>query len=319
MPTTINKSTNTSTLHTTVQNYYDGKLLMEMEKQLVFYQGGQKKTLPKGNGKIVEFWRYEPFSAVTTPLTEGTVPDGQTLSMEKVTATVRAYGGYVATTDLLEMTGVNTQTNQLVHLMAKQGALSIDHLVRNTITGGSNAMYCGGGTGRSDVAATDVLTLDEIRRAVRKLEKAGAPKFNRGGKGYYKAIIGSDAKFSLMGDPLWEDKAKYQQAEQIENGEIGKLFGVIFIESSEVPVYAQAGADSADVGVCVIFGEDAYGVVDLGVVGASPVRTIVKPLGSAGTADPLDQMATVGWKVDGFAAVILNQDWLIRLEHAIED
>ena len=164
----------------------------------------------------------------------------------------------------------------------------------------------------------DKLTVEDIRRAVRKLEKAGAPKFNRNGKGYYKCIIGSDAKFSLLGDALWEDKGKYQQAEQIENGEIGKLFGVIFIESSEAPVYAKAGASAADVGAALVFGEDAYGVVDLGVVGASPVRTIVKPLGSAGTADPLDQMATIGWKVDGFAAVILNQNWLVRVEHAIE-
>ena len=179
-------------------------------------------------------------------------------------------------------------------------------------------MYCGKKAARDAVTAADKLTVEDIRRAVRKLEKAGAPKFNRNGKGYYKCIIGSDAKFSLLGDALWEDKGKYQQAEQIENGEIGKLFGVIFIESSEAPVYAKAGASEADVGAALVFGEDAYGVVDLGVVGASPVRTIVKPLGSAGTADPLDQMATIGWKVDGFAAVILNQNWLVRVEHAIE-
>ena len=219
---------------------------------------------------------------------------------------------------MLDLTGVNTQTNQLVHLMAKQGALSVDHIVRDVICAGTNVLYMGGKSARSALTSTDVLTLDDIRRAVRMLEKAGAPKFNRGGKGYYKAIIGSDAKFSLMGDPLWEDKAKYQQAEQIENGEIGKLFGVIFIESSETPVYTGAGAGSIDVGAALIFGEDAYGVVDLGIVGASPVRTIVKPLGSAGTADPLDQLATVGWKVEGFAAAILNQNWLVRLEHAIE-
>ncbi len=315
---TLNTTSNQN-LHTTVQNYYDGKLLMEMEKRLVFYQGGQRKSLPKGSGRVVEFWRYEPFSAVTTPLSEGVVPEGQTLSMEKITATVQSYGGYVATTDVLDMTGINTQTNQLVHLMAKQGALSIDHLVRDAICAGTNVRYVGGRASRSAVTATDVLTVEEIRRAVRALEKAGAPKFNRGGKGYYKAIVGSDAKFSLMGDSLWEDKAKYQQAEQIENGEIGKLFGVIFVESSEAKVFEKAGASSADVGATLIFGEDAYGVVDLGQVGASPVRTIVKPLGSAGSADPLDQKATVGWKVDGFTAAILNQDWIMRIEHAIED
>ena len=311
-------TTSTSTLHTTLQNYYDGKLLMEMEKRLVFYQGGQRKSLPKGNGKVVEFWRYQPFAAITTPLTEGVVPDSQALVMENVTATVASYGGYVATTDLLDMTGVNTQTNQLVHLMAKQGALSIDHIVRDVIADGDTVQYCGDAEDRDEVAAADVLTVDDIRKAVRTLEKNGAPKFNRGGKGYYKCIIGSDAKYSLMGDSLWEDKAVYQQAEQIENGEIGKLFGVIFIESSEAPVFEGEGASEIDVGGALIFGEDAYGVVDLGTVGASPVRTIIKPLGSAGSADPLDQLATVGWKVDGFAAVILNEDWIVRIEHAIE-
>ena len=153
---------------------------------------------------------------------------------------------------------------------------------------------------------------------MRTLEKNGAPKFNRGGKGYYKAIVGSDAKYSLQSDSLWEEKGKYQQAEQIENGEIGKLFGVIFIESSEAKVFSQAGASQADVGATLVFGEDAYGVVDLGAVGDSPVRSIIKPLGSAGSSDPLDQIATVGWKVEGFAATILNQDWIVRIEHGIE-
>ena len=315
----MNHNTSASAqLHTTVQNYYDGKLLMEMEKRLVFYKNGQRRTLPTGNGKTVEFWRYTPFAPVTTPLVEGVVPGGQTLSMQKVTAGVAPYGGYVATTDMLDLTGINTQTNQLVSLMARQGALSVDHIVRNALNAGTNAQYAGAKTARSAIGETEVLSVEEIRRAVRTLEKNGAPRFSRGGKGYYKAIIGPDAKFSLQSDPLWEDKAKYQQAEQIENGEIGKLFGVIFIESSEAPMFAGAGAGGKDVGAAFVFGEDAYGVVDLGAVGASPVRTIVKSLGSAGSADPLDQTATVGWKVDGFTAVILNQLWLVRIEHVIE-
>ena len=103
-------------------------------------------------------------------------------------------------------------------------------MVRDVIFGGTNAMYCGKKAARDAVTAADKLTVEDIRRAVRKLEKAGAPKFNRNGKGYYKCIIGSDAKFSLLGDALWEDKGKYQQAEQIENGEIGK----VEIESNQI-------------------------------------------------------------------------------------
>ena len=311
-------TTSTTGLHVTLQNYYDGKLLMEMEKRLVFYQNGQRKALPKHSGRAVEFWRYKPFDAVTTALTEGVIPNSQTLSMEKVVCNVASYGGYVATTDVLSLTGVNTQTNNLVNLMAKQGALSIDHIVRDAGSAGTQVQYAGSAANRGAISATHKLTIADIRKAVRTLEKNGAPKFNRGGKGYYKAIVGSDAKYSLQSDSLWEEKGKYQQAEQIENGEIGKLFGVIFIESSEAKVFSQAGASQADVGATLVFGEDAYGVVDLGAVGDSPVRSIIKPLGSAGSSDPLDQIATVGWKVEGFAATILNQDWIVRIEHGIE-
>ena len=311
-------TTSTTGLHVTLQNYYDGKLLMEMEKRLVFYQNGQRKALPKHSGRAVEFWRYKPFDAVTTALTEGVIPNSQTLSMEKVVCNVASYGGYVATTDVLSLTGVNTQTNNLVNLMAKQGALSIDHIVRDVVSAGTQVQYAGSAANRTAISATHKLTIADIRKAVRTLEKNGAPKFNRGGKGYYKAIVGSDAKYSLQSDSLWEEKGKYQQAEQIENGEIGKLFGVIFIESSEAKVFSQAGASQADVGATLVFGEDAYGVVDLGAVGDSPVRSIIKPLGSAGSSDPLDQIATVGWKVEGFAATILNQDWIVRIEHGIE-
>jgi len=49
------------------------------------------------------------------------------------------------------------------------------------------------------------------------------------------------------------------------------------------------------------------------------LRTIVKPKGSAGTADPLDQISTVGWKVDGFAAKILQPLWMVRIEHAVTE
>lgn len=158
-------TTSTTGLHVTLQNYYDGKLLMEMEKRLVFYQNGQRKALPKHSGRAVEFWRYKPFDAVTTALTEGVIPNSQTLSMEKVVCNVASYGGYVATTDVLSLTGVNTQTNNLVNLMAKQGALSIDHIVRDAVSAGTQVQYAGSAANRGAISATHKLTIADIRKA----------------------------------------------------------------------------------------------------------------------------------------------------------
>jgi len=70
-----------------------------------------------------------------------------------------------------------------------------------------------------------------------------------------------------------------------------------------------------DVHATLVFGADAYGVVD--VDGEGCLQTIVKPCGSGGAADPLDQRATVGAKVAAYTAKILNNLWIVRVEHAV--
>jgi len=42
----------------------------------------------------------------------------------------------------------------------------------------------------------------------------------------------------------------------------------------------------------IVIGKDAYGIPD--IAGSSKPGSIVKPLGSAGTADPLNQQSSVG-------------------------
>lgn len=58
-----------------------------------------------------------------------------------------------------------------------------------------------------------------------------------------------------------------------------------------------------------LLGQEAYGVVRLG---AKEAEFIVKPLGASGTADPLNQRGTVGYKYP-FATRILNDNWITRI------
>ena len=74
-------------------------------------------------------------------------------------------------------------------------------------------------------------------------------------------------------------------------------------------------SDGSAVASTVVFGRNAYGCVD--VEGNGNVHTLVKPAGSGGSSDPLDQITTVGWKVAGFAAKVLQPTWLLRIEHGI--
>ncbi len=47
------------------------------------------------------------------------------------------------------------------------------------------------------------------------------------------------------------------------------------------------------------------------------METIIKPRGSAGTTDPLDQRCTVGAKVAAYTAKVLNPLWLVKIEHCV--
>ena len=70
-----------------------------------------------------------------------------------------------------------------------------------------------------------------------------------------------------------------------------------------------------DVHATLVFGADAYGIID--VDGEGCLQTIVKPVGSGGASDPLDQRATVGAKVAAYTAKILNNLWIVRIEHGV--
>lgn len=305
--------TSTSGLSDSMQTYYDKKLLLTAKPNLVHQMYGQKVILPKNSGKSIQFRKWTPFAALTTPLVEGTVPNGQSLAMTSVTAEIKQYGGYVAVSDLLDMTALDPVINDSVELMGDQGGLSIDTLVREELSKVANVQYANGKTQRSELDATCKLTVDEVRKAVRTLKKNKAPQFIRGGKGHYIAIVSPETTYDLQSDALWQDVSKYSAAEQIFQGEIGKLFGVVFVETSEAKVFTgDEGVSGKPVASTLVFGKNAYGVVDLE---AENLRSIIKPKGSAGTSDPLDQISTIGWKVNGFAAKVLQPLWIVRIEH----
>ena len=72
----------------------------------------------------------------------------------------------------------------------------------------------------------------------------------------------------------------------------------------------EAGAKGRDVYATLIFGDNAYGVTEIAGGG---LQHIVKQLGSAGSADPLDQRGTAGWKATR-ASKRLVEEYMVRIE-----
>ena len=308
--------TTTSGLSATMQSYYDRKMLEYAKTQFVFANYAQKRSIPKNNGKTVQFRRWTLFTAdpTTQTLTEGTTPTAQNLAMSAITATVKQYGAYVEVSDLLDLTAIDNVISDSSELLGEQLGNVLDMIVRDAMSATTNIQYAGGQASDDNITATQKLTVGEIRKAVRTLKKAKARKFTRkGGKPHYICIVDPDAVYDLQSDSLWQDVSKYSNAEQIYDGELGKMFGVVFIETTNAKIVN----NSASYGVhqSFVFGSDSYGVVD--VAGQGAIKAIVKPHGSSGTADPLAQRATVGAKVTAFTACVLNADWLVSIHHGV--
>jgi N4-gp56 family major capsid protein len=308
--------TSTSTLSPTVKTYYDKRLLEEAKATMPFHEFGAKKVVPKNSGKTVQFRRFQKFPVTGTALTEGTIPDGMAINIDEVTATVAGYGAYAATSELLDMTALDPIITELAPRLGENGGMNITKATTNVIFNGTSVMYAGGRSSRATLVSGDALTLDDIKKAVTILKKDDAPRIRRGGREYYVAFIHPSAVYEIWSDSEWIDVHKYAASENIFTGEVGRMYGVIFIESTTVPVVRNAD-DTLNIAQTLIVGRDAYAVIDvLGGKGSNPnqISTVVKPRGSSGIADPLDQIATVGWKVDAFACAILNQDFMIRIE-----
>jgi N4-gp56 family major capsid protein len=298
----------TLTLPNEVKTFYDRTLLDRAVPMFVHGQFGQIRPLPKGIGKTIEFRRFSNLTAATTPLTEGTTPAGTNLTVTIVTATVAQYGDFVTGSDMLELTAIDPILTETSMVQGDQAGDTIDQIVREVVVAGTNLQYAAGRASRVTVTATDTMKVAEIRKAVRTLKRANARRF---ADGYYVAIVHPDASFDLMGDTDWVQASVYAGSTQIFDGEIGRIHGVRFVESTNAKKYAGAGAAGVDVFGAMFFGQNAYGIVPLEGMN---LQSIFKPVGSSGAADPLNQRWSMGWKV-GFAAKILNDLFMLRLEH----
>ena len=307
----------TTTLSAEMKTFYDMRLIDEASPMLVHEQFGQKRPIPQGGGKTVNFRRFSPLAKATTALTEGVTPSGSSLSVSSISAIVAQYGDYVVQSDVLELTAVDNTILETTKLLGRQAGLTMDTIVRNALLLGTNKSYApkyvadtNGNlevTKTADLDTSAKLTVDVVQRVVAKLRAQNAPTIG----GDYVCIIHPYVAYDLMRDPEWIDAHKYATPENLYTGEIGKMAGVRFVQSTEAKIDKGGSDNPSGLAVfhCLFIGDGAYGVTE---VTGGGLQTIVKQKGSSGTADPLDQRSSVGWK--GLkAAKILVDNYLVDL------
>ncbi|MFA7287053.1 MAG: N4-gp56 family major capsid protein [Patescibacteria group bacterium] len=307
-----------------VNNFYDRNMLERALPLLIHTKFGQVRDIPKNESDVIKFRRYGNLTAATTALSEGITPAGSQLSVTDVTATVLQYGDYVTLTDKLQMTTLDPVLMETSDLLGDQSGDTIDQLCRDVIVAGTTVQYASTAVSRVTVSAAMKMSLDETKEAVRTLKNAKAkkvtnmvmPQVNIATQPIQASYIGichPNTTYDLKVATGWKSVETYANKADVMPGEVGSLDEVRFLETTNAKVFTGAGASGVDVYATLIIAANAYGVTR---VSGEALKNIVKPLGSAGSADPLDQRSTSGWKAT-FVAKILNETWIVRIEHGV--
>lgn len=315
---------------------YDKIRLTTVPNNTQWDKYSQKRFVPSGTGARQTFvYRWKNLAPATTSITEGITPGGSTATREKVQMRVEQFGDYMEYTDQLDLFDVMNIKTEFLDLQNVQAATTIDIIYRDGIVGGTNVVFANGAADRAAVvtaaglSANDGLPTEaDYAKAALRLRKAKAKKINSSMSANKNvSTAGSRSSYPVLIDPNRTDDLRYARnadgtlfypnflsIEQYPNQaaageyEVGRMGDACFIETDEA---ALDDTGALDVYLDIMFGKDAYATVS--VQGKGGIETIIKPLGSSGTADPLNQRGTIGWKCMA-GSKILNNTYMVRVE-----
>lgn len=298
--------------------FYIQTFLRVATPKLVHKQLGQlNQDIGKGMGGYgtgVVYWtKFTNLATVSAGQGEGVPTTAVGLSAVNVTGSTAQYDNAVTVSDLLVYTSFGDIMKIAMEKLGENSGKSIDLLVRNTL---ANALTTQNATGvaaaaQTTIPATGTLSITEIRRAGRTLARNDAPDIG----GYWVAVVHPDAVYDLRADSStggWIDSNKYDNSGALFSGEIGKLLGVRFLETTNAYVTSTSSVTgSATIYQTQVMGREAYGVTNL-----QNLQTFIHGFGSGGVSDPTNKIATAGWKTT-FGSTVLNSAFGVNINHVV--
>lgn len=375
-----------------MKEFYSQYLIKDVGPNLIHAQFLETEKLPRNHGRTIEWRKWTNFSKKTTALTEGVTPEPSKISANPIRAELNQYGDWSLLTDLVQLQTIDNTLVEFTEKHSENAKLTLDTITREAmISGATNFAYAG--SAESIPEMTSAITPNDVARLTAYLRQNNAPTFD----GAYVMIIHPYIAYDLMTNSNWIDVVKYSDNTKIFNGEIGKLYGIRFVESTEAKVnkaknvgtgtaaapavkatvnttshtltlpdntlsasdtsttipyvwikhvgttpqyekvtvssisgqvitlsanptsftmanndivyMSESAAGGKDYFTCLVLGKGAGRKVD---IDGNTAEMIVKPVGSAGATDALNQRGSVGWKVNAYAAKITNENYIYK-------
>lgn len=319
--------------------------LEKARSRCTYFVGSKPASVAEHAGSFTAKWRrYENLTPATTALTALTGTESYPTrtavqpSVTDITKAVSKYGNHILLNEEVDLVNPSGQSMELAEVMGINAGQSLNRLQRDELEDNATQLYA---NGASDAAVNTVIAGNDIDLAVNVLDRNDAVKFTPMTTGSrnigtapirdaYWGLCHTDVEYDIRNITGFQDVVTYASQTDTAPGEFGTVRGVRFVSSSEGSIDADAGATggtnmrgdtSGDTNLysVPIFGMNAVGSLGLGMEHVKEIYKagdelpgaimINKAKGSAGTADPLDELASMGWK-SWHGAQILNSNWI---------
>lgn len=315
--------------------FYKRTFLESLQPEECYSKFGEAIDIPLNSSNTMVVNKLADLPTLEgSPLTEGTTPTEQTLTLTRIEASFNQYGGYLRTTDRLSEESINGITNEFAKRTGWQAGRTMNLVNRDGLLGGTNVRYGNGVANRNAITTSGVYAVDfnymwtAFKNAyVRTFAPGSAGSQNIGTAPVapaFWAVCPFEARAFLEtlddgNGNTWKNVEDYEGQVQTMPNEMGRYREFRFIGDTEAKVEVNAAGTPQDVAQCLIFGQGqqdkAYHVVNLA---NGSVKMITKELGSSGSLDPLNQRASMGWKAKG--GTFITQDlYMFRYEFSIGD
>lgn len=338
--------TTTTQIDGPVDVVFQQTLLRNAHALSPYFTGSTPGTIAENSGTFTVKWRrIENLTPTVTPLAELTgdisFPTRQAVqpSVNDLTAAVQKYGNFIILNEEVNLKNYNGQTDKLVELMGINSGQSLNRLQRNEVEDNSTQKFSGTATVDGNVIAALATTGADIDRVVNLLDRNSANRFTPMSNGSpninttpqraaFWGLTHSDVEQDVREITGFVPIEQYAgQVGDVARGEFGSARGVRFVSTPEASIDADSGGASTtvrfttastniDLYTTVIIGMDHHGSVGLGFEHVKEtynagddlpgVMMISKEKGSAGSGDPLNEVATLGWKSWHAAKVMTN-------------
>jgi len=245
-----------ATLSPAIQQIWSKEILFQAMPVLRFEQFAVKKTeLGVQPGLTINFMRYNNLSVDQTgsELTEGVRMEPVALSASQIQITVKEHGKAVAVTELLLNASFDDVMASASRLLGRHMAQSMDTQARNTLY--QNAIPFGGGSavapnavfGRTTASARGAISPYDpgtvgtasapgymspatVKDAVEVLAGQNIPRLGD----TYVCFVHPSQSRALRDWPEFIEVTKYAAPGNFMLGEIGRIYDVVFIETTQV-------------------------------------------------------------------------------------